>query len=91
MKPMPDVHVYNMCTQVTLYSYCCNNVVYYNIHCTVYVFVFTFEITHMLYDELYDVNHTLQFYLAQCQSDCRVRTWLPQQDLMLEMCSCLNN
>ena len=64
-----------------------DNVVYYNIHCTTCVFVFIVEITDMFND----VNHTLQFYLAQCQSDCRVRTWLPQQDLMLTICSCLNN
>ena len=85
---MPDVHVCNMWKQVTLYSYCCCNkwyiITYTALHACL---VFTVEITDMFYD----VNHTLQFYLAQCQSDCRVRTCLPQQDLMLEMCSCLNN
>ena len=60
MKLMPDVHVYNMCTQVTLYSYCCcNNVVYYTYTALHACLVFTVEITDMFYDELYDENHTL--------------------------------
>ena len=52
---MPDVHVYNMCTQVTLYSCCCcNNVVYYNIHCTTYVFgVYSWDNGYVLWCKSY--------------------------------------